>query len=84
MDSKEIQGVRNDIPLPQATKGNARQRPLLHSLQDHMRQMLTVIIEQMYQIIRKKSLLRDRFIGGHEPNLRDTLTGRVRLTLSEM
>ena len=37
----------------------------------------------MYQIIREKSLLRNRFIGGHEPNLRDTLTGRLRLVLNE-
>ena len=31
---------------------------------------------------QEKSLLRNRFIGGHEPNLRDTLTGRLRLVLN--
>jgi hypothetical protein len=36
----------------------------------------------MYQIIREKSLLRNRFIGGHEPNLRDTMTGRLGLVLN--
>jgi hypothetical protein len=36
----------------------------------------------MYQIIREKSLLRNRFIEGHEPILRDTLTVRVRFILN--
>ncbi len=41
------------------------------------------LIEQMYQIIREKSLLKNRFLGGHEPIFRDTMTGRLRLILSE-
>jgi len=69
--------------MPHASRWNARQRPLLLSLQEQMRQIYSACIEQMYQIIRNKSLLRNRFIGGHEPNFRDTLTGRVQLTLSE-
>ncbi len=40
-------------------------------------------IEQMYQIIREKSLLKNRFCGGHEPIFRDTMTVRVQLLLSE-
>jgi hypothetical protein len=39
-------------------------------------------IEQMYQIIREKSLLRDRFIGGHEPIFRDTMTVRLGVILN--
>ncbi len=41
------------------------------------------LIEQMYQIIREKSLLKNRFLGGHEPIFRDTMTGRLRLHLGE-
>ncbi len=40
-------------------------------------------IEQMYQIIREKSLLKNRLCGGHEPIFRDTTTGRSRLLLCE-
>ena len=40
------------------------------------------MIEQMYQIIREKSLLKNRLFGGHEPIFRDTMTGRLRLILS--
>jgi hypothetical protein len=41
------------------------------------------LIEQMYQIIREKSLLKNRFLGGDEPIFRDTMTGRLRLILCE-
>ena len=41
------------------------------------------LIEQMYQIIREKSLLKNRLCGGHEPIFRDTRTGRLRLHLCE-
>ena len=41
------------------------------------------LMEQMYQIITEKSLLKYRFLGGHEPIFRDTMTGRLRSILSE-
>ena len=41
------------------------------------------LMEQMYQIIREKSLLKNRLCEGHEPIFRDTRTGRLRLILSE-
>ncbi len=41
------------------------------------------LIEQMYQIIREKSLLKNRLCGGHEPIFRDTRTGRLRLHMCE-
>lgn len=44
---------------------------------------ISSLIEQMYQIIREKSLLKNRFLGRHEPIFRDTMTGRLRLILSE-
>ena len=40
-------------------------------------------IEQMYQIITEKSLLKNRLCGGHEPIFRDTMTGRLQLILCE-
>jgi hypothetical protein len=40
------------------------------------------LLEQMYQIIREKSLLKNRLCGGHEPIFRDTMTGRLRSILS--
>ena len=41
------------------------------------------LIEQMYQIIKEKSLLKNRLCGGHEPIFRDTMTGRLLLILCE-
>ena len=41
------------------------------------------LLEQMYQIIREKSLLKNRLCGGHEPIFRDTRTGRLRLHVCE-
>ncbi len=41
------------------------------------------MIEQMYQIIREKSLLKNRLCGGHEPIFRETRTGRLRLHVCE-
>jgi hypothetical protein len=41
------------------------------------------LIEQMYQIIREKSLLKNRLCEGHEPIFRDTRTGRLRLHVCE-
>jgi hypothetical protein len=44
---------------------------------------IQTMLEQMYQIIREKSLLKNRFCEGHEPIFRDTMTVRVQLLLSE-
>ena len=41
------------------------------------------LMEQMYQIITEKSLLKNRLFGGHEPIFRDTRTGRLRLHVCE-
>jgi len=43
---------------------------------------IQTLLEQMYQIIREKSLLKNRLCEGHEPIFRDTRTGRMRLLLS--
>ncbi len=63
MDSQEIRRPRIDVPRPYASRWDARQRPLLHALQEHRRQIRYMCIEQMYQIIKEKSLLRNRFFG---------------------
>jgi len=51
MDSKEIHGARIDVPRLHASRGDARRRPLLHLLQENMRQIHNMLIEQMYQTI---------------------------------
>ena len=43
---------------------------------------IQTLIEQMYQIIKEKSLLKNRLCGGHEPIFRDTKTGRLRLIVN--
>ncbi len=40
------------------------------------------LLEQMYQIINEKILVEEPFFWGHEPIIRDTLTGRLRLILN--
>ena len=82
MDRQETHESRIDVPRPHENTQNARQD---RSYDDGATNVTGIqsLIEQMYQIIREKSLLKNRLCGGHEPIFRDTMTGRLRLILSE-